>query len=185
MKSLAGAVAVTLALSCPTAQAGPHDRQDGKSEDVATALTVAGIVVPAALFANGFRPGVEAGDGQFMLGIVGMIGMIPGPAAGHWYTGHVGTYGMLARFGGYVFMIAGASMIEEANRCARGEQVSDGCEGADRNVGRVMVGAGIFAVAGSWAYDILEVRRQARASRVQIVPVIAPGSAGLVLGGSF
>src|SRR5690242_12642932 len=109
VKVLAGVMVIALAAS--SAHAESSEASDGKSETVATALAVTGIALPVFAFAQMFRPGVEAGDGRFMLGTLGAVALLPGPALGHWYTGHVGTYGMLMRFGGIVFTGAGVAEI--------------------------------------------------------------------------
>jgi hypothetical protein len=161
----------------------------GKHEGVATALTVTGIVVPAVLFANMFRPGIHAGDGQFMLGTLGAVMLIPGPALGHWYANRFGGRGMLTRFGGVVLAVTGASFIEDARRCARGEVVPDGCQGGDREIGIGLAAVGIGAVVTSWAYDLMtsrrEVRRYNERRRVHVAPFASRTSSGLALGATF
>src|SRR5689334_4975816 len=75
-----------------------------KSETVATGLTLLGIVAPVGIMALGTTNIDEGG----LFGI-GVIASIPGPAMGHWYTNHVGTYGMLGRLVALSTVMAGFS----------------------------------------------------------------------------
>ena len=160
-----------------------------RDEDVATSLTVAGIVLPAAAVVNAFRPGCEAGDGCFMLGTLAAIALIPGPSMGHWYAGRSGGAGMGLRFAGLTGLMVGVAFFDDAKRCARGEMVEGGCLGSERTSGIVSTVIGAWMVAGSWAYDLIESRRAVRdrnrRQRARLVPVVGPATTGLALGGTF
>lgn len=160
-----------------------------RSENVATALTVAGIVVPVALVANMFRPGVEAGDGQFMIGTLALFGLQLGPSIGNWYARDFGGPGLGVRFAGYVSFLVGLQYFDDAKRCARGEPVEDGCDGSERTAGKISFALGAWMVAGSWAYDLITSRRsvrlQNRRLRGQLTPIVSSSTAGLAFGGTF
>jgi hypothetical protein len=160
-----------------------------RSEDTATALTIAGILVPAAGVANMLRPGCEAGDGCFMLGSFAMLALIPGPSMGHWYAGRSGGAGMGVRFAGFTALAVGYQFFDDAKRCARGEVVEGGCLGDERTAGIVSYAIGAWMIAGSYAYDLIESRRAVRDRnrrlRAKLVPVIGPSTSGLALGGTF
>jgi hypothetical protein len=155
----------------------------GKGEDVATALAIGGIVVPFAFVAYG------ASDDSVALPILGALATIPGPAIAHWYTNHVGTYGMLARLGGFSFFMAGVTEIDDVKRCQRGTLSGVECQDISRGEGRVMAGIGIGLVAASWAYDLVtsraEVRRFNAARTFQIAPMAAPNTYGVALAGTL
>jgi hypothetical protein len=156
---------------------------DQKSQAVATGLTLVGIVAPIGIMALG-TTNIDEG-GVFGLG---MIASIPGPAMGHWYTNHVGTYGMLGRFVALSTILAGINEIADAKRCARGEQVADGCDGVSRGVGRGMIGVGAALYASSWAFDFVtsrsEVRRWNALRTIQLKPLtsLGLGRKGLTVG---
>jgi hypothetical protein len=156
-----------------------------KRESTATLLTLAGIAVPFALTYLTYEPNT---DNPVYAPIGGITGLLL-PAAGHWYAGRIGTYGMLIRLGGLTAAMLGLSYIDDADRCDRGEQVPDGCFASNRVVGRVAVALGIATWAGSWVYDVFsarrEVRRYNRRTTVQIVPMIAHDTRGLAIGGAF
>ncbi len=155
-----------------------------KHESTATALTVAGIALPFALTYLTYEPDT---DNPMYAPIGGITGLIL-PAAGHWYAGRVGTYGMLMRLGGLTVAMVGLQYLDDAKRCDRGEQVPDGCFASDRTVGRVTLGVGLATWAGSWVYDIMsarrEVRRHNQRTTVQLVPMVGP-TTGVSLGGAF
>lgn len=96
------------------------------------------------------------------------------PAAGHWYAGRIGTYGILARLGGVSLFMAGVSEIDDAKKCARGIEVTDGCDGVSRGAGRAMIGIGSALYIGSLVYDFMSSRREVREynwhHRIQVLP---------------
>lgn len=156
-----------------------------KRESTATALTLAGIVTPLVLTYLTYEPNT---DNPMYAPIGGITGLVL-PALGHWYSGRVGTYGMLMRLGGLTLAVVGLQYLDDADRCARGEQVPDGCFANDRSVGRVSVALGLATWAGSWVYDVVsarrEVRRYNRRTTVQIMPMLARDTTGLAIGGAF
>jgi hypothetical protein len=90
------------------------------------------------------------------------------PAAGHWYTGRVGTYSFLARMGGVVFFMTGVSELSDAKKCARGIEVTDGCDGVSRGVGRAAIGLGRVALRGLARLRLHLVA--SRSARLQLAP---------------
>jgi len=156
-----------------------------KHESTATVLTLAGIATPFVLTYLTYEPDT---DNPMYAPIGGLTGLVL-PAIGHWYSGRVGTYGMLMRLGGLMSAVIGLQYLDDADRCARGEQVADGCFASDRTVGRVAIGLGLATWAGSWVYDVLsarrEVRRYNRRTTVQIMPMLARDTTGVAIGGAF
>jgi len=190
-------VAVLLVFAGTTAWAGPpgvtapidkpievHATRP-KHESTATVLTLAGIAAPFALTYLTYEPNT---DNPMYVPIGGITGLVL-PAMGHWYSGRIGGYGMLMRLGGLMSAMVGLSYLDDADRCARGEQVPDGCLANDRAIGRVAIALGVATWAGSWGYDVFsarrEVRRYNRRTTVQIVPVIAHNMTGFAIGGAF
>jgi hypothetical protein len=155
-----------------------------KHESTATVLTLAGIAAPFVLTYLTYEPDT---DNPMYAPIGGITGMLL-PAIGHWYVGRVGTYGMLMRLGGLTSAVVGLQYLDDADRCARGEEVPDGCFKSDRTVGRVTVALGIAAWAGSWVYDVFsarrEVRRYNRRNTVHLVPMLGT-TTGVAIGGGF
>ncbi len=156
-----------------------------KHESTATLLTLAGIAIPFVLTYLTYEPNT---DNPVYAPIGGLTGLAL-PAMGHWYSGRVGTYGMLLRLGGLMSAMVGLSYLDDADRCARGEQVTDGCHANDRSTGRIAIGIGLATWASSWVYDVLsarrEVRRFNRRTTVHIMPIFARETTGVSLGGSF
>ena len=161
-----------------------HLRQP-KHESTATVLTLAGIAAPFVLTYLTYEPNT---DNPMYAPIGGITGLVL-PAMGHWYTGRIGTYGMLLRLGGLTSALIGLSYLDDADRCSRGEQVSDGCAPSDRTTGRVAIALGLATWASSWVYDLAsarrEVRRYNRRTTVQIMPILAPTTSGVALSGAF
>lgn len=156
-----------------------------KDPNKATLLTALGVAVPGTLFVLGAR--TESDDmGPMLMGLWGGFVL---PAAGHWYTNHIGTYGMLARMGGVVFFMTGVSEIDDAKKCARGIEVTDGCDGVSRGVGRAAIGLGVSLYVGSLVYDVISSRREVREynshHKIQVIPTMTQSSTGLALGGTF
>ena len=191
MQSLVVAVTVVANLAVAHAQApGEHAPPTEitlhkKDPNKATLLTGLGIAVPAALLTLGVTSDIDEG------GVAGM-GFALGwflPAAGHWYAGRIGTYGMLGRMGGVVFFMAGVSEIDDAKKCARGIEVTDGCDGVSRGVGRAAIGLGVSLYVGSLVYDFVSSRREVREynshHKIQVMPLITGSSTGFALGGAF
>jgi hypothetical protein len=158
---------------------------DAKSETTATVLTLAGIATPFALTYLLYEPDTD----NPMYASVGMMTGLFMPAIGHWYTRRVGTYGILMRFGALVAFGVGVQYLDDADRCARGEQVPDGCFASDRAMGRASVGLGLATWAGSWVYDVWSARREVRRRNarktIQILPMAAQGTTGFAIGGAF
>jgi hypothetical protein len=156
-----------------------------KDPNKATMLTGLGIAVPAAILTLGVTTDIDEGG---TAGVGFMLGWIM-PAAGHWYAGRVGTYGIVARLGGISLFMAGLSEIDDAKQCARGIEVSDGCDGVSRGVGRAGVALGAGLYVGSLVYDVVSSRGEVRESnarhRVQVAPLMMKGSTGLALSGAF
>ncbi len=156
-----------------------------KHESTATLLTLAGIAIPFALTYLTYEPNT---DNPMYAPIGGITGLVL-PAMGHWYSGRVGTYGMLLRLGGLMSAMVGFSYLDDADRCARGEQVTDGCHASDRRDGRIAIGLGLATWASSWVYDVFsarrEVRRFNRRTTVHILPMLARETTGVALGGAF
>lgn len=160
-----------------------HHRKDPNK---ATLLTGLGIAVPAAILTLGLTTDIDEGGTAGMGLVFGWIA----PAAGHWYAGRVGTYGLLARMGGVTFFGAGLSEIDDAKKCARGIEVPDGCDGVSRGVGRAMVGIGATLYVGSLVYDFVASRREVREhnrrhTTVEVAPLLTRNSTGLALAGTF
>lgn len=156
-----------------------------KDPNKATLLTGLGIAVPAAILTLGLTTDVDEGGTAGMGFALGWIM----PAAGHWYAGRVGTYGILARLGGISFFMAGISEIDDAKKCARGIEVYDGCDGVSRGAGRALVGVGATLYIGSLVYDFVSSRREVheynRRHAVQLAPFTTQGSTGLAVTGAF
>jgi len=156
-----------------------------KSESTATMLTLAGVATPFLLTALTYEPDT---DNPMYVAVGFMSGLVL-PAAGHWYTRRIGTYGILMRFGALVVFGTGLSYLDDADRCARGEPVTDGCHRSDRTVGKITMGAGIAAWVGSWAYDVmsarLEVRRYNERRRLLFMPLTAQHTLGIAIGGEL
>jgi hypothetical protein len=159
--------------------------RDAKSAEAATLLTGLGIGVPALMFTVGMTTDVDEG-GFAALGLT--LGWIT-PAAGHWYSRHAGTYGILARLGGVSLFFAGLEEIDDAKKCERGIEVTDGCDGVSRGVGRGMAGVGVTLYVGSLVYDFVSSRREVheynRRRRMLLTPVVTADSTGLALSGAF
>jgi hypothetical protein len=83
-----------------------------KSERVAWALTLGGIVVPAVMITVGATSDVDEGG---LLGL-GAILTIPGPAVGHWYAHEAGWFGMGTRFLALALIGGGLSEIDTSSR---------------------------------------------------------------------
>ena len=156
-----------------------------KHESTATVLTLAGIAAPFVLTYLTYERNT---DNPMYAPIGGITGLVL-PAMGHWYAGRVGTYGMLLRLGGLMSAVVGLSYLDDADRCDRGEQVSDGCAPSNRTTGRVAIAIGLATWASSWVYDVVsarrEVRRYNRRTTVQIMPILAPNTSGVAIGGAF
>ncbi len=157
----------------------------GKSENVATALTIAGIAAPFALGALTYEPNT---DFPIYAPIVA-IGSLFGPALGHLYSNRIGTYGIAMRLGALTVGMVGWQYVDDANKCARGEEPADGCIDGSRPVGKVLIGVGLAAWAGSWVYDLYSARREVRRYNerrtVQVFPTASSTGAGFALGGTF
>lgn len=158
-----------------------HKRDPNK----ATLLTGLGIAVPAALFAYGVT---HESDDLSAISMGFMLSMFM-PAAGHWYANRVGTYGFLARFGGFSFLMDGLIEIDDAKKCARGIDVIDGCDGVSLDEGRARVGVGISLYAGALIYDLVTSRREVREYnshyKIQVMPTLSQSSSGIAVGGAF
>jgi len=175
----------------PPGAAPPNDRpmevhlRPPKRESTATVLTLAGIAIPFALTYLTYEPNT---DNPMYAPIGGLTGLVL-PAMGHWYVGRVGTYGMLMRLGGLMFAMVGLSYVDDADRCARGERVPDGCFANNRTVGHVSIGLGLATWVGSWVYDVMSARREVRGfnrrTTVQIMPMFKRDTTGIALGGAF
>lgn len=156
-----------------------------KDPNKATLLTGLGIAVPIAMVTYGVTTDIDEG-GLAAMGIT--LGWFA-PAAGHWYAGRVGTYGFLARMGGVVFFMTGVSELDDAKKCARGIEVTDGCDGVSRGVGRAAIGLGVSLYAGSLVYDFMSSRREVRDynshHKIQVMPMMTGSSTGLAVGGAF
>jgi hypothetical protein len=159
--------------------------RDAKSAEAATLLTGLGIGVPALMLTIGVTTDVDEG-GMAAMGLT--LGWIT-PAAGHWYARHAGTYGILARLGGMSLVIAGFEEIDDAKKCARGIEVTDGCDGVSRGVGRGLIGVGAALYVGSLVYDFVSSRREVheynRRRRMLLTPVVTADATGLALSGAF
>ena len=152
----------------------------------ATLLTGLGIAAPAAMVTLGLTTDIDEGGFAAMGFTLGWIT----PAAGHWYAGRVGTYGMLGRMGGVVFFMTGVEEISDAKKCARGIEVTDGCDGVSRGAGRAFIGLGLSLYAGSLIYDFVTSRREVhqynrRHTLLQVAPIVTHGSTGFAVGGAF
>ncbi len=164
-----------------------------RSENLATGFTLAGIVLPSALIYEGMResadPRSEDGDGG--LTAMGIVLAFPGPAVGHWYAGHLGGIGLLARAVGIPLFLVGDSHLGRIERCGRGEvEASDiYCKDLSRTKGRAYVATGLALTVGSWVYDLITSRREIarfNATRAFVVaPTVLPGGAGAAVAGSF
>ncbi len=158
-----GALADPPGLTAPTPAytTGPTEMQTvgGKSETVATGLTLAGIAGPMLLFGAALGD-IENDDG----GATVMTGLltVPGPAIGHWYTNHVGTYGMIARLVAMGFVGSGYSEYATIHGCKSGGVAPFYCDDLSVENARLKATVG-FAIYGvSWIYDLVTSRREVR-----------------------
>ncbi len=184
-------LAVAPASAAPPGETAPVDKpmvvhlKPAKRASTATALTLVGIATPFLLTYLTYEPNT---DNPMYAPIGGITGLVL-PAMGHWYTGRVGTYGMLIRLGGLVIAGVGLSYLDDADRCDRGEQVTDGCQANARTIGRVSLGLGLATWASSWVYDVISARREVRRynqrTTVQIMPMLAHDTTGVTIGGAF
>lgn len=184
------AVSTSIASAEPPSESAPIAPMEvqvrpPKSETTATALTLAGIALPFAATYMMYEPHTD----NPVWAPYGLILGLTLPAAGHWYSGRIGGYGMLIRLGAFTTAMVGYSFVDDAKRCARGEQVPDGCQAGDREIGYAAIGIGIAAWASSWVYDVMSARREVRRhnerAKVQLVPMVVRGASGVAVGGSF
>jgi hypothetical protein len=160
----------------------------GKSETVATGLTLAGIAGPMILFGSALAD-IENDDGGATV-LTGFL-TIGGPAIGHWYTNHVGTYGMIARIAAMGFVGSGYSEYATIEGCKKGTVATFYC--SDLSVGSARTKATLgFAIYGaSWIYDLVTSRREVRRYNAKrtfpVVPsiTVTGNGAAATLAGSF
>ena len=191
MKSLLLVLAGTATASAaPPSETAPREDmvvhvEPQKSETTATLLTAAGIAVPIALTYLTYEPDTDAPMYAVIGGTTGLLL----PSIGHWYSGRFGTYGLVMRLTGLMFTMVGLDYLDDADRCDRGEQVTDGCDPDNRAIGRVSLGLGIATWAGSWVYDVLSARREVRRynerTTVRLTPLLARDATGVSISGAF
>lgn len=175
-------------LTSPTPMAQPTEpRTFGqKSETLATGLTLAGIVGPMVLFGSALAD-IENDDG----GATVMTGFLTvgGPAIGHWYSNHVGTYGMIARLVAMGFVGSGYSEYATIKGCKAGTVASYFCGDLSVENARLKATVGFAIYTGSWIYDLVtsrrEVRRYNAARTFTVAPTLIPGGAGAAVAGTF
>lgn len=177
----------TAAHAQPTGAQASVDAQvpELKSERSATAAAVAGTLAPIAVL--GAAAAMDEGDVQTSLAVIGSVGLLVAPSAGHWYSGKLMTKGMALRLGG--IGVATTSLI--AGRTLRlGEIVTDeDHNGNEVLIGGLVVGGGLV-VAGI-IYDIATAddaareynRKQART--LTVAPTMTNDSAGFAIAGTF
>jgi hypothetical protein len=157
-----------------------------KSETIATGLTVAGTVLPMLLFGAALSD-IENDDGGATV-TTGLL-TVPGPAIGHWYTNHVGTYGMAARLVAMGFVGSGFSDLAALEGCKDGRVAPYYCQDLDRQDAKTMINVGFAIYAGSWIHDLVtsrrEVRRYNAARTFAVAPTFAPGATGFAVAGAF
>lgn len=141
-----------------------------RSENLALGLSLGGTAVSWALLVAGAQSSEE-------LGAVGLLGTFLAPSIGHWYRGAVLTRGMGVRAVGVVAF--GYGFVKAI-----------GCEGCDGDSLTLLLLGGLAAYIGGTIDDIvtapLRVRQHnQRLQQVQLVPMVAPHTAGVALGGRF
>ena len=79
--------------------------------------------------------------------------------------------------------------IDDAKKCARGIDVTNGCEDVSLDAGRAMVGVGVSVYTGSLIYDLVTSRREVREYnshyKIQVIPMMSQSSTGIAVGGAF
>lgn len=156
-----------------------HAEADAPSPAAATALSVAGTVVPAGLVALGLT---DAGPDALIA--VGGLAFLVTPTLGHWYAGARRSTGMRLRGIG-VLTTALGGMAYGLAMAGCGE--STGCDVATGAAeGLLLAGAGTIVVGA--IVDVVTAGAVARthAGGVQVTPVLTPqAGAGLALAGAF
>ncbi len=153
-----------------------------RSETTATALSVAGTLVPIATFATAYAIDHTGDNGALDLVMTTsvLVGLYA-PSLGNAYAGHAATAGLATRIGGGLAFLVGASML--APRLGGGED--------NDTLGAVFCASGLAMYAGGAIYDIATASRDARqfndahAPHVQLAPLVAPHARGLALAGTF
>lgn len=163
-----------------------------KSESTAVSLSVAGTLLPIALFATAAAADDSAnGEVDDVLVIGGLAAAVVGPSAGHWYAGRTITGGMVARAAGGTALFLG---IGVALGDAFDHDDDEGGDGDGALAAGLMFG-GMAAVVGGVIHDIATADDAARAynqhhaRRFTVTPTVVRGAAatgaGLAVTGAF
>ncbi|HUJ59665.1 MAG TPA: hypothetical protein VLX92_14270 [Kofleriaceae bacterium] len=176
--------ALLVATAAPRARADDRPRRSHRSPALATALSIAGTVAPAALLglasqSTPFDGPIHLDDGAVAALVTGgAVGMVIGPSAGNIYAGHVLTEGLALRLAGAIGFLIGYDVLS-----TEGNQSS----------GIVFAGLGLGLVAAGTIYDIQTASRDAERYNerhaIQLVPTaIAQGHTrvpGVAIVGQF
>jgi hypothetical protein len=162
------------------APAGPTtDTRESKDPATAVALSLGTTLGGVALVASGSDAGVMLGLGAMYIG----------PSTGQWYSGKIGTIGLVVRAVSVAAVLQGIQLLEaEIGYDCLGQEDDPECaagmESAHRRAdyGPIFIYAGLGAWAASTIVDIVLAHRAAKQwneRNVTVTPTLVNGGAGL------
>jgi hypothetical protein len=164
---------LVLAMSS-VAAAQPRESAAPKSEITAQVLTGAGIALPGIAMLAGAHLADDL-DSLEAVFVAGSVAYAVLPAAGQWYAGRLGAFGLGVRTAGAAAMIGGFHVIIASE--ARDDR------------GVWLLAAGASAVVAGQVYDFLTVPSSVRAwnreHAIQPSLIAVPGGHGFGLAGTF
>jgi hypothetical protein len=165
---------VCLVLLSTSIAAAEPERMEANNEDVAMSLAISTTVGGLGIVYAAARSSVP------QLAAIGVIGMLVGPSAGHFYAGEWGHALAMTGVRSAAAIATTIGVIESTTSVADGPQPNH-----SRALDLVVVGGAAYLIAT--VYDIVDSRTAARrANALTIAPMVGQGTGtGLVVAGRF